>query len=541
MPKLIVDGRPVEVPAGTRVIEACKEAGVIVPHFCYHPGLSVAGNCRMCAVEVELNGRSRTVMSCVEPVAEGMEVRTQAADAKDTRLGVMEFLLLNHPIDCPYCDCAGECKLQDYYMDWGNVLEGSRRDTEQVHKPKRQEIGPHVMLDSERCVLCGRCVRFLEEVTGTGELGIGERGAHSVIHLADGRTLDNAYSGNVVDLCPVGALTDRDFRFRRRVWFLNKVDSICPGCSRGCNIELHFDLKHEYKSANDAERVMRIKPRHNPQVNQWWICDTGRYGYAAIDENRLTAAALGGEEGLRQVSVEQALSCAADLLKDARRHPEQSAVLFSPQMTNEGLLAARALFLDGLGIQLSGYECEHETSAEADQLLRTADPNPNRKGCQWLELHRGNTVRGELLREISAGRVHTLICFRWDLPALLGADFAALASKLRTLIVFDTHEHKWGAAPDVLFPLAVFAEQDGTFTNCDGRVQRINAAFPPLGDARVEVQLMLELAQRLGVKLGFNTLEGAQQRLRDMRPDAWETVAAPSAPAKRVSKEAAPR
>ena len=339
----------------------------------------------------------------------------------------------------------------------------------------------------------------------------------------------------------VGALTDRDFRFQRRVWLLNKVDSICPGCSRGCNIELHFDLRHDYKSSRDVERVIRIKPRHNPQVNQWWICDAGRYNYQAIDEKRLTYAALGGEEGLRRVSVTQALACASDLLKDARRHPEQSAVLFSPQMTNEGLLAARALFVDGLGIQLSGYECEHESPAEADEILRRADPNPNRKGCEWLELHRGNTIRGELLREVQAGRIHTLICFRWDLPALLGADFAAVAAKLRTLIVFDTHDHDWGAAPDVLFPLAVYAEQDGTFTNFEGRVQRINAAFPPLGDAQGEVQLMLDLAQQLGVKLGFNSLEGAQQRLREMRPDAWETVAAPVPPTRRVSKEAAPR
>lgn len=539
MPRLIVDGRPVEVPTGTRVIEACKQAGVVVPHFCYHPGLSVAGNCRMCMVEIEMGGRSRVAVSCVEPAMEGMVVRTESEEVRDARLGVMEFLLLNHPIDCPYCDCAGECKLQDYYMDWGAVDTGSRRLTEAIHKPKRQEIGPHVMLDSERCVLCTRCVRFCQEVTGTHELGIEERGAHSTLHLAEGKRLDNAYSGNVVDICPVGALTDRSFRFQRRVWFMRKADSICPGCSRGCNIEIQYDLRRDYKNTESGRRVIRLKPRYNEEVNQWWLCDRGRYGFSGIDQGRLRQPLVARGGQVSATDWNDALGEAARRLDDmVRRHPEQVAVLFSPDMTCEALLAARSLFLDQLKVPRADFQLAEDPRGEEDDLLMKADLHPNRLGCELLKLKRGAFPDGGLAEEIRADRVKGLVCFHWALPALL-ADGRELLSKLRLLIVIGTHEQDWGALAALQLPAAVHAEQTGTFVNFQGRVQRLQAAFPPAGEARDEVELLLDLGQRLGRKPVQATREAVARRLETELPGYG--AGAPPAASSRVSKEAAPR
>ncbi len=541
MPKLTIDGRPVEVSSGTRLIEACKQAGVVVPHFCYHPGLSVAGNCRMCMVEIEMGGRSRVAASCVEPALDGMTIRTASAEVLDTRQGVMEFLLLNHPIDCPYCDCAGECKLQDYYMEWGAIDTGSRRETEAVHKPKRQEIGPHVMLDSERCVLCSRCVRFCQEVTGTHELGIEERGSHSTLHLAEGKSLDNPYSGNVVDLCPVGALTDRDFRFQRRVWFLRKADSICPGCSKGCNLELQFDEQRDYKNPASGRRVQRVKPRFNEQVNQWWLCDRGRYGYPAIDQGRLEQPRVTRDSQLALTDWEDALGEAARHLDDElRRHADQTAVLFSPDMSCEDLLAARSLFLDQLKVTRADYQLELDPRGVEDGLLMKADLHPNRAGCAALGLKRGAFADGHLLDEIRSGRVRSLVCFHWDLPALLGAEARELLTHLRFLLVITPREQAWDTLAHVQLPAAVTAEQSGSFINCDGLGQRFQAAFAPLGAAHRGVDLLLELGARLGRRPAQATLDALVKRLEAEVP-ALRGLQMPLAPARHVSKEAAPR
>jgi len=496
----------------------------------------------MCQVEIEHNGRSREAVSCIEPVTEGMIVRTATEEVRDARLGVLEFMLLNHPVDCPSCDCAGECRLQDYFLDWGNVAEGSRRETPQLHKPKRQAVGPRVMLDSERCVLCTRCVRFLEEVTGTAELGVEERAALSTLHLAEGRELDNPYSGNVVDLCPVGALTDRDFRFTRRVWFLDRADSVCPGCSRGCNVEIQFDLRHPHKSAEPSRRVLRLKPRYNREINQWWLCDRGRYGYGGIDEGRLTRVLIRRDGQVTQTDWDDALDEAARKLRSVSdRHPEQLAVLFSPQMTNESLLAARTLFVDGLEAGACDYGLTGEIYGEEDGFLRRADLNPNRRACELMKLHRGAFPHGELVERIAAGEIRALVSFRADLPELLGERFPEVLSGLKLLIVCDTHERRWLDRPDILLPVAVYAEQDGSFTNFEGRVQRIHRAFPPAGDARVELDLLLDLAGRVGLKLGFRTLEGAQRLLAQELEGFGEIDGASRSPASRVAKEAAPR
>ena len=269
MPTLEIDGRQVTVEAGVTVIQAADQLGLEIPHYCYHPGLSIAGNCRMCLVEVERMPKLQ--IACNTRVLDGMVVRTATPRVSAARQAVLEFLLLNHPIDCPVCDQAGECKLQDYYMDYGRYH--SRMPLgRKVHKGKVIDIGPHVMLDQERCILCTRCTRFLDEVTHTSELGVFERGDHCNIDLFPGQRLDNPYSANVVDVCPVGALTSREFRFQARVWYLERTESVCAACSRGCNVDV-YERRGE---------ILRYRPRYNPDVNKLWMCDAGRLSYATL-------------------------------------------------------------------------------------------------------------------------------------------------------------------------------------------------------------------------------------------------------------------
>src|SRR5436189_6873 len=317
MPKLTINGHAVEVPPGTNLIEAARRVGVEIPHYCYHPGLSIAGQCRLCMVDIEKT--PRPTIACNTRAAEGMVVATETDRVKETRKSIMEFHLINHPLDCPVCDQAGECWLQIYYMEHG--LYDPRMRDEKVHKPKAVPLGPHVMLDAERCILCSRCVRLCDEVTRTGELGSFDRGDHSEIGLFPGTELANKYSGNVVDICPVGALTDRDFRFAVRVWYLDSAKSVCPGCARGCNIEVHVNRRRPHH--NEGRRVARLKPRFNADVNRWWICDDGRYGFAFVDDKtRLVAPARREDGAVGDATWEEAIGAVAGALR--RRRPARA-------------------------------------------------------------------------------------------------------------------------------------------------------------------------------------------------------------------------
>src|SRR5437879_5376119 len=313
MPKLTIDGRALEVPAVTSLIEAARPLAIESPHYCYRPARAIAGQCRLCVVDIEKVPRPQ--VACNTVVAEGMVVHTETERVLETRKSIMEFHLINHPLDCPVCDQAGECWLQIYYMKHG--LYDPRMVDEKVHKPKAVPLGPHVILDAERCILCSRCVRFCDEVTGTSELGIFHRGDRSEIGLFPGQELANKYSANVVDICPVGALTDRDFRFQVRVWYLDTTKSICPGCARGCNIEVHVNRRRPHHA--EGRRVARLKPRFNAEVNKWWLCDAGRYGSAFVDgDPRLQAPARRDGEKTLEVAWTEMIPLAAGRLRGYR-------------------------------------------------------------------------------------------------------------------------------------------------------------------------------------------------------------------------------
>jgi NADH-quinone oxidoreductase subunit G len=487
MPRITIDGRGVEVPAGTNLIEAARRLGIEIPHYCYHPGLSVAGQCRLCMVDLEKNPRPQ--IACNTVATEGLVVHTETERVIEMRQSIMEFHLINHPLDCPVCDQAGECWLQIYYMKHG--LYDPRMVDEKVHKPKAVPLGPHVMLDAERCILCSRCVRFCDEVTGTGELGIFNRGDHSEIGLFPGTELDNKYSGNVVDICPVGALTDRDFRFQVRVWYLDVQKSICPGCARGCNIEVHVSRRRPHHA--QGRRVVRLKPRFNAEVNRWWICDEGRYGFASVDdESRLTAPARRENGTLLDITWSEAIAHAAATLR--RFRPEEIGIIASPRMSNEDLFMLGRL-VDALGIRAVDYRVPPAEPGYQDDFLIRADKNPNSKGAELIGL--GLAGAREILDGVRRGRIKCLWVLHHD---LLGSAWPPgdVLDALRagpTVIFQGGNANATSEHARLVLPAAAYVEREGTYTNVEGRVQRFRPAVEPLGDALPDWEIVARILQ----------------------------------------------
>ncbi|MGC2278203.1 MAG: 2Fe-2S iron-sulfur cluster-binding protein, partial [Candidatus Binatus sp.] len=333
MPKLTIDGKEVEAGANLNVIQAGELVGVEIPHYCYHPGLTIVGNCRMCLVEIEKAPKLQ--IACNTRVAEGMVVHTKSAKAVAAQKAVLEFLLINHPIDCPVCDQAGECKLQDYYMDYDQ--QPSRFPLpEKNHKGKAIDIGSGVMLDQERCILCARCTRFFDEVTKTSELAIFERGDHNRIDINPGQPVNNKYAGNVVDICPVGALTEKEFRFRMRVWYLHRTASVCGGCERGCAIDIH----------HHRGRIYRFKPRYSATVNNYWMCDEGRHSFPALqNETRLTSPLVQSKDQLVVEPWGEGVRRAASIIADFKRSygGNSIAAVVDATSTNEEAFALKQL------------------------------------------------------------------------------------------------------------------------------------------------------------------------------------------------------
>lgn len=477
MPRLKINGHEIEVEGGVTVLQAAERLGITLPRYCYHPGLSIAGNCRICMVDVG----GRTMTSCSTYCADGMEVETDSERAREARRAVMEFLLVNHPLDCPVCDQAGECKLQDFYLEHGK--HKSRVPQEQkVRKGKAMHVGKNVVLDQERCILCSRCVRFCAEVTGTHELGIFQRGDHAVLDVVPGKPLANDYSGNVVDICPVGALTDKDFRFRMRVWHLQETETICPGCSRGCNIYLHTN---ERFSDRMKQRAYRIKPRTNAQVNGYWICDEGRYGYPAIDRSRVATGSLRDKGQVRAAARSELMEALAEELS-----ARCCLVLLSPHLTNEELFLAKQLFEEELKITVAVWGGRHP--AFADRLLRTDDPFPNRRGAALVGLREASP---EAL--IGQSEAEVLLVFHHDLQALFPREAPAWLEG-RRLWLFASHETATADSAYAVVPVAVYAEKAGSFTNVEGKVQPFAAALSPLGEATPEWMLLRDLFHLTG-------------------------------------------
>ncbi len=501
--ELTIDGQKVQAPKGTLIIEAAKSVGILIPRYCYHPGLSVVGSCRMCLVEIEKVPKLQP--SCATPVAEGMVVRTQTPETLRNRRFVLEFLLANHPLDCPVCDQAGECELQNYYMEHG--LYDPRFDENKTKRKKARPIGRYIILDQERCVLCTRCIRFTREISKTAELGVIDRGHRSVIDVLPGYELSNPYSGNVADVCPVGALTDRDFRFQCRVWFLGSAPSICPGCSRGCNIEIHFNER--FNPRYHDQRVHRLKPRYNAAVNGHWICDEGRYSYHSIDApNRLKVPSVKEGGDYREISWAEAISKTSKSVGQvlAAGGPQGIAVLASPKMTNEELFRIRQLFRDRLRVENIESWVPDNTPGYSDDFLIAADKNPNTFGAGVL-CPAGSGCE-ELLRACAAGRIHLLYIFQHDLT--LGYEFERVREalgKVDCVIFQGPWDQATAGLAHVRLPAAVYAEKEGTFTNLQGRVQRFHAAVPPIGQSMPDLEIITRLAAELGVILSGNSAE----------------------------------
>jgi NADH-quinone oxidoreductase subunit G len=491
MPTLTINGMNVDVPQGTTILNAAKEVGVEIPHYCYHPKLSIAGNCRMCLVEVEKFPKLQTACSTV--VTDGMVVRTDTEKVGKAVTGVLELMLIHHPIDCPICDQSGECGLQNYYMKFG--LHKSRYALEdKVHKKKVQDIGGQIVLDAERCILCSRCVRFLDEVTGTRELDFFDRGDHSEISIFPGRPLANNYTGNLADICPVGALTSKDFRFKCRVWFLKAFDSICTGCSKGCNVDAHFK----------GDILYRLKPRWNDAVNQAWMCDFGRLTYKEMNEARLLTPFV-HEEGARKVAawgsllpeVAFRLKAAAD-----KGGPDRVAVIASPQSSNEELYLLRRIATSLLGTRNLAFTHRVAGDGFADDFLIQADKNPNSRGAQLLGIP-GGAAFDALVARIAGGGIDALLLVGNVVGALPEEETAALLAKVPVVVQVGTNEGPVSKAATAVLPSASVAERGGTFINHAGRVQRFRSGFPPRGKAKNPLEILVELGNRLGAGWTF--------------------------------------
>ncbi len=493
-----IDGHEITVDKGRTVIQACEELGIEVPRYCYHPGLRVVGSCRMCLVEIEKMPKLQ--VACNTVANDGMVVWTQSDKVKEARRSVLEFLLLNHPLDCPVCDRAGECELQNYYMKFGQ--HDSRLREDKVKKKKAFPIGPHVMLDQERCVLCSRCIRFTDEISKSGELGIFNKGTWSEVNIYPGRQLDNNYSGNVVDICPVGALLDRDFRYQMSVWYLKEQFSVCPGCSTGCNIRINYNTDRTYKT--EGRRIQRLKPRFNDHVNKYWMCDVGRYNYRWLDENRIAEPLIKSKEGEKPVDWDTVLTSVADGLKRAlfEGGPAAAAIITSPQMTNEELYLARKIFFEHLSIPSLSYALPIPKDAKEDGFLLRKDRNPNTKGAELILAEQNNYSVQSVLDLARSGRLKFLYIMHSDLAAIYGDDTVReLLANVETVVYHGTNLNGTVPLATHVLAAATYAEKEGTFTNFQGRVQRIFPAVAPLEDSRTTLEILRDIGRKLGTDI----------------------------------------
>ena len=516
-----IDGIWHQFQKGTRVIEACAQAGKFVPHYCYHPKLSSPGNCRMCLIEIGMpklgpdrkpetgtdgkpliNWIPRPQISCAQDISEGMGIRTESPMVKECRNGVMEFLLINHPLDCPICDQAGECQLQEYSVEFGTA--GSRFLEEKVKKPKRVEIGPRVTLDDERCILCSRCIRFMKEVAHDDVLGFVSRGSHTYLTAHPDRLLDSNYSLNTVDICPVGALTSSDFRFKMRVWFLKETKSICTSCATGCNTII----------GTRQNQVFRQTPRENDAVNSAWMCDYGRLNYHYVNStDRLQTPQIREGQELVNTTWNSALVKAGEELKQFSK--DGIAVVASARMTNEELWLTKNL------TELVGTShCDIiPRSGAADDILMSADRNPNTLGAQLIGLtgEKPGLRLKDIAEGVRSGTIKAVLALGEDLTQIgLKADEL---KKLASLIVLDILPTETTRSATVLLPSSAFCEKRGSMINIKGRLQRLNRATQPPGAARDDWEIVRDLIQKLTGSNGIYLIEDVFKQMTDSIPD----------------------
>ncbi len=505
---LTIDGNSVTVPKGTKVIDAAREAGKNIPHFCYHPGLPVDGNCRMCISDIRTwNPRAekhmpahRPAVACWVDAEENMQVFTDTPEVKKARASVMEFLLINHPIDCPICDKAGECMLQDYYMLHDRAPSKLRE--EKVHKPRLVPFGKRIVYNGERCILCSRCTRFTTHVTKTHELGIVNRGDRAIVEVLEGGDFANAYTDNVADICPVGALTKTDFRFKKRVWFLKHTDSVCGGCSRNCNTVVD----------HDGSEVIRIMPRERAGVNDWWMCNEGRDLYKEHAALARPAATL-RIDGLEGGTASSITTWVGEKLAEYKKS-DAAAVLVSPWISNEEAWLLSFL-LGKLKIgHLDVMTGRTEGALPADDLLHTDDPNPNRAGAIAAGIvpdKKAGKGIDEIKAAIEAGEIEFLLLWGPHFGNDLDPE---LLSKVATVVqITDEHDAVSDAAAAVL-PLRTWAERDGTWTNFEGHTSRFRRSLRPPAGALDGFDLLMQLCAAAGVKSPAKSLRDARKKLK---------------------------
>lgn len=493
MVKIFIDEKPIEAEEGTTIFKAAQEAGISIPHFCYHPAFDPEGTCRMCMVEIE--GMPKLELACSTRVREGMKIFTKNERVVEARKGVLEFLLAEHPLDCPICDQAGECKLQDYYEEYG-LFDGQFNEIKEKRRKKTQ-IAKNLIHDQERCVLCRRCVRFLKEVTGTNELGVFERGNHAEVNILDDIPVDNNYSGNLAEICPVGAITDSDFRFKTRSWFLEGGDSICPHCSRGCSITIHHS--RQFHRFAIPKRVFRYISRKNPDINGLWICDFGRYSYPYLDNDRVDKIIHNnGDDGL---AWEAAISSIAKKLRRLRDMDETSriALILNTWLSNEELFLLKKLFIDDF--QTEKIFFADPPQGKSDDILLTSERTPNRRGA--LEI--GFDIRPLDWPSLSEETELLLVFGTFLANQTNSEEIKASFSEIKNTVLLTPHSSDLDALVDIVLPTSLIPEKSGSITNVDGIVQEFSPVLEGIGESRPEWQILIALAEMANADFSVNT------------------------------------
>jgi NADH-quinone oxidoreductase subunit G len=508
MPKIIIDGREIECRERISVLQAALESGWDIPHYCYHPGLSIVASCRLCLMEMkmphpktkEMAWSPKLVPSCQTPVKDGMEARFASQPVRDNQRSCMEYFLLNHPLDCPVCDQAGECYLQDYSLAFGGAA--SRMVDEKYKNPKK-DIGSKTLLYQDRCVMCTRCVRFCREIAGTSELCVVERGSREEIDVFPGMPLENGLQGNVVDLCPVGALLDKDFLMKQRVWDLQGVNSICPGCSTGCTIRID----------HNQGRVWRVKPRYNPGVNDWWMCDEGRFGWKYVhDPRRLDRLVVRRGATMEMPDWRDLAEIARVRLKQIVQRDGAAAVgaLLSPFMScEEAWLLAR--FVREIApeatlamgpIPVMGDDDLYPKGADRPvKFTIHAEKCPNRRGVEMVLAGMGGAVAtlGEFVKKAGEGAFSAAWMVGGYPQDWVTKELADVLGKIELIFAQDILPNAVTKAATAVVPSCAWAERSGCFVNCSGKAQPFDAALPPLEGCQRDGQYLFALTGGTGL------------------------------------------